>query len=69
MSTLNGQIGDPYVCAVCGGQYLRTRSDADAIASEQETWEPIPGEQERAIVCDDCYQRILEWGRREGHAV
>ena len=46
-----------FVCALCGGTFNKGRPDEEAIAEMEEIFGPVP-ESERAIICDDCYQKI-----------
>lgn len=45
-----------YQCAMCKGIFKKARSDEEAEAEYQYFW---PGNtDDRAIVCDDCWQKI-----------
>jgi DNA-directed RNA polymerase subunit RPC12/RpoP len=51
-----------YTCAICGGTFKKGWSDEDAAAELRTNWPGIPPE-DCAIVCDDCFRRILPEGR------
>jgi DNA-directed RNA polymerase subunit RPC12/RpoP len=68
--TLNGQPGEPYECADCHGVFEREISDAEAIAEMHGTWKPPPaGDDDPAIICDDCYQKLIIRVRTEAPEV
>lgn len=48
---------DAYTCAMCGGTFKTGWSKEEAAAEAEKHYGKIP-EQEKAIVCDDCYQKI-----------
>jgi hypothetical protein len=56
-----------YTSARCGGVYTKGWSDEEARA-EYEATMPRAAKRgdEEAMVCDGCYQPILEWARRTG---
>jgi hypothetical protein len=31
----------------------------------RETWRPTSGDDDPAIVCDDCFQRVMAWARSQ----
>lgn len=41
-------------CAVCGNVYEKAWSDEEAMKESRELWGEIP-EEEREVVCDDCF--------------
>jgi len=49
------KIGDPYTCTACGGTFESTWDDDEAQA---EYATKFPGQPEKEIVCDDCYEKI-----------
>ena len=46
--------GDTYTCAVCGNIYYKTRPESETLEEMEALWGKIPAE-ERAVVCDDCF--------------
>lgn len=48
---------ETYTCAICGRIFEKTWSDDEAIAEMQFFFGQVT-ESERAIICDDCYQKI-----------
>lgn len=59
--------GEDFVCAMCGCTFQKAWSDEEAKAEVAETF-PDELDEPMAIVCDDCYQRLvdLEIERVEG---
>lgn len=49
---------DTFICAECGGTFEKGWTDEEAAAECQERF---PGNQldQCAVVCDECYQRII----------
>ena len=58
-----GVMGDDYTCEACGGTFAKGWSDAEA---REESARLFPGEDDMAIVCDDCFQRFYRWLLSEG---
>jgi hypothetical protein len=67
---------ETYTCAVCRRTYPKERPEAEAIAECIALWGEFPKEEERAVLCDDCfngrtpgtrsYKKVLaERGERE----
>jgi hypothetical protein len=54
-------IGEEYECEICHGTFRKGRSDEEAWAELEVTWQPIAGDDEVGIVCDDCYQQVMAW--------
>lgn len=48
---------DEYQCDMCGGVYTKRWSEQEARAETQSYWPGTPQE-ELAVVCDDCWQKI-----------
>jgi hypothetical protein len=46
-----------YLCAICGKTFIGTRSDDVALAEMERDFGPVP-EEEREVVCEDCYAII-----------
>ena len=61
--------GETFECARCGGTFLKSRSDEEAIAEMRETWQPHDGDDDPAVVCDPCFRHILGRARREAPEV
>ena len=47
-----------YACECCGNSFESTWSDADARAEKERVFPDVPFSA-CAIVCDDCYQKIM----------
>jgi len=45
-----------YQCAICKGVFEKGWSDEEAENEVKEIWGEIPQE-ERAVICDDCFNR------------
>lgn len=61
-------MSDTYTCAECGRTFVKTWTDEEALAEMAEMVEnfgDVPPE-ERATVCDDCYEEIMGWAEKEG---
>ena len=54
---------DTYECARCHGVFEKVWSDEEAAAEMEATWQPQPGP--LAVICDDCYQQMMAWARRD----
>lgn len=53
--------GDSFTCAVCHRDFLRERSDAEALVeAEALIGGPIPAE-DQETVCDDCHIKFMRW--------
>ena len=49
-----------YVCAACGNEYEKGRSDEEARAEFTQRF-GHPPDPEDEIVCDECFQEIMAW--------
>jgi len=47
-----------FTCAVCGLEFLKSRSDEEALAEMQQSF-PGVTEEECETVCDHCFHTIL----------
>jgi hypothetical protein len=47
-----------FVCAMCGGSFLRGRSKEEALAEMKQFFGDVPETEELAELCDNCYRRI-----------
>ena len=54
-----------YRCDHCQGVFEKGRSDEEALAEAAETF-PDMAEDDRAVVCDECYKDFMRWFAREG---
>lgn len=53
-----------YVCEACKQKFGKTISDERA---EAEYVRDFPGmNEERSVVCDECYKKIMAWAFSEG---
>lgn len=50
-------MSENFTCAMCGGEFVKGRSDEEALAEMTESFGDLPDEP-LSIVCDDCYQKI-----------
>jgi len=55
---------DSYECDACHGVFKKGWSDAEMREEAERTFGALPAE-EQALVCDDCYVRILAWARNQ----
>lgn len=46
-----------YQCAMCQGVFTKAHSDEEAMAETQAYW-PGVAQQDCAVVCDDCWEKI-----------
>lgn len=49
--------GNDFTCAQCGGQFTKARPDEEALAEMEHYFGEVP-EEERAIICGDCFQNM-----------
>ena len=49
-----------YTCAICGETYEYEWSDEEALAEFKAKYGDVP-EEERDVICDDCYQPFEKW--------
>ena len=49
---------DTYQCAACDGVFGKCRSDEEAAAERDENFPDLEPEDE-AVVCDDCYRKMM----------
>ena len=49
---------DEYQCAACGGMFEKGWTDEEADAERKELF-PNLAESESAIVCDDCFKKVV----------
>ena len=64
METLSG-TGEEYTCDNCGAVHEKTWSDEEAMAEMTATWQPHAGDDDLAVICDDCFQAIIGRVRQE----
>lgn len=50
-------MDNTYICAMCGEEFEKGWTDEEAEAEAKEFYGKIP-ESEKAIVCDDCFNKI-----------
>lgn len=58
-------IGERYECAVCHGVFTKTWSDEEALAEAFSLFpaDDIATENDRGIVCDDCFRKVMACAR------
>lgn len=49
-----------YTCSACGHSFVTERSDEDARAEAATVFPDVPMA-DMAVVCDNCYQRMMRW--------
>lgn len=49
-----------YKCDSCKGVFEKAWSDEEALAEMERDFPSLP-EEERAVVCDDCYKKITNY--------
>jgi len=47
-----------FICTICGRDYVKARSDEEALAELQKNFPGITAE-DCQVVCDECYTKIL----------
>lgn len=52
--------GDDYTCAECGGVFAATRPHEEAVAEAEELFGDILKYAPTVIVCDDCWNELME---------
>ncbi|MGD0012808.1 MAG: hypothetical protein ABSD56_00050 [Bryobacteraceae bacterium] len=55
-------MSDTYICAQCGGTFSKVRDDDEALEEYRETfpeWMRLQDRGEPAIVCDDCWRKMM----------
>jgi len=57
---------DTYTCDRCSGTFETDRTEVDCLAECAENFGFVP--EDRATICEDCYQEFMEWARAEGLA-
>jgi hypothetical protein len=61
-------IGESYICDCCGGTFVKTRSDEEALAEARSEWKPggegdVSNPEDNAVICDDCFRELMEWAK------
>ena len=51
-------MSNEYTCDDCSETFEKTRTDEEALKELEDNFGVIPKDQ-RAIVCDDCYNKIM----------
>lgn len=52
--------GDRFRCEWCKGEFIRGSAEGEADAEFHKDFPGVPDE-EGAMVCHDCYLKIMEW--------
>jgi hypothetical protein len=57
------QLDRTFVCGVCGGEFIKGWTDAEALAEYADNWSQLPPADfnDKALVCDDCYAKVMAW--------
>jgi hypothetical protein len=50
--------GEAYICAECGGMFVKSRPDQEAL-DEKDCLFPSTPMDECALVCEECFQKIM----------
>lgn len=53
-----------FICALCGGEFVSNRPDAEAHAEAKARYGKDGLHPEMAVVCDDCYEKLTEFEER-----
>lgn len=56
---------ETFECEHCHRTFTKVWTDEQALDDATKVFGEIE-ESERAIVCEDCYERIMAWAREEG---
>ena len=54
--------GEDYTCSMCGETYERPISDEEAFEETKENFGSSVQPEDCAIVCDDCYKKVMGQG-------
>jgi hypothetical protein len=57
---------DSFRCAICGGVFIKGRTDEEALTEMRGNFGDLP-ETERGVICDDCYPEFMVWFRKQPH--
>jgi hypothetical protein len=55
-----------FTCYHCGREYLKARSDAEALLDAELTWGCVPDEEDRAVLCGPCNALFVTWLQSTG---
>lgn len=58
-----------YTCEVCGGEFTGSRSEEDRLEEHERVWGFKAEMEDCALVCSECFPRILAWGKARGLVV
>ena len=53
-----------FICENCGETFYSERSDEEAEAEAQFLFGEL-SEEDKAILCDDCFQKLMAWLKKE----
>ncbi len=56
-------LGEPYVCDVCHGEFVKTVSDEECMDEALDLYPAEHLAEGVGTVCDDCYVEVLAWAR------
>lgn len=52
-----------FTCACCGGQFVKQRSDAEAMDEALDMYPAADLAEGIDVVCDDCFNKMTAWAR------
>jgi len=58
--------GDRYTCEHCRGEFIATTDDKQELSETRRLFGDVP-EEDRARICDACFEEMMSWGRAQGH--
>lgn len=53
--------GETYQCATCKGVFKAQREHSETMTESELFFRREIKEEERCVVCDDCWQKIKKW--------
>lgn len=54
---------DEFTCACCGGQFIKQRTDAEAMDEALDLYPAADLADGIDVVCDDCFGEMAAWAR------
>lgn len=60
------KAGDTYVCENCGGTFESDWGEDEALAETSQLFGFLPVEDDRAVICDDCFKQFRVWAEKQG---
>lgn len=58
-------MSDVFTCALCGGTFEKSRSDAEAQAEYRRDFPDALADEAPAAICEDCYAKVMTQHRED----